>query len=147
MSSCRATNANRSRAVCEIQVPRAKALPLRESGVFRAVHVRDNDSSDGPTEVPGPTPGSPDSGIRLRSIRRAAAREEIAPQLGVAMDLAGLSDCDVGAVLDEAPQRVAKIRAGHLPITADHLALLARSRDARAAQVAEHVIRQIRGRQ
>ena len=138
---------NRSRAVCEIQVPRAKALPLRESGVFRAVHVRDNDSSGRPTEVPEPAPVPPDSGVRLRSLRRTAARAEIAPQLGVAMDLAGLSDCDVGAVVDEAPQRVAKIRAGHLPITAEHLALLVRSRDARAAQVAEHVIRQIRGKQ
>jgi len=84
--------------------------------------------------------------VRLRSVRRTVIRQELAPQLGVAMDLAGLSDCDVGAVLDEAPQRVAKIRAGHLPITADHLALLARSRDVRAAQVAEHVIRQIRGK-
>ncbi len=137
---------NRSREVCEIQVSRAKPLRPGDSGVFRALHAPECGAANDATEVPDSTPGSPDSGIRLRSIRRAAAREEIAPQLGVAMDLAGLSDCDVGAVLDEAPQRVAKIRAAHLPITADHLALLARSRDVRAAQVAEHVIRQIRGK-
>jgi len=132
VSSCRATN--------------AKALPLRESGVFRALHAPECGAANDATEVPDSTPGSPDSGVRLRSVRRTVIRQELAPQLGVAMDLAGLSDCDVGAVLDEAPQRVAKIRAGHLPITADHLALLARSRDVRAAQVAEHVIRQIRGK-
>lgn len=136
---------NRSRAV-DAQVPRPKALRLTDSGVFAAVHAPEGVAANDATEVPEPTPGSPDSGVRLRSIRRTVIRQELAPQLGVAMDLAGLSDCDVGAVVDEAPQRIAKIRAGHLPITADHLALLARSRDVRAAQVAEHVIRQIRGR-
>lgn len=130
----------------EVCIARASALPLRPgSGVFPAVHEPEGVAANDPAEVSQPASEPPDSGARLRSKRRAAMRDELAPQLEVAMDLAGLSDCDIAAAIDEAPQRVAGMRAKRLPMTTEHLALLARSRDVRTMQVAEHLLRQIRG--
>jgi hypothetical protein len=61
------------------------------------------------------------------------------------MSVAGVHDPDVAAEIDESPQRVAKMRAKALPLNAEHLACLARSKDGRLREVFEHMVREMRG--
>ena len=72
-------------------------------------------------------------------------RAEVATAFEAAMALAGVSDPEVAAEVDEAPQRVGRMRAKALPLTADHLGLMARSRDPRLRQIFEDVVREMRG--
>ncbi len=115
-----------------------------ESGEFDR-HALERAAGILPTEVPEPAPVPTDSGVRLRSVRRAALRAEMGPALDVAMSLAGVSDPDVAACVDEAPQRIGQMRAKTLPMTAEHLACLGRSRDERMRAVYAHVEREMRG--
>jgi hypothetical protein len=112
-----------------LEVPRAKALRPSDSGVFRAaVHgaesVPANDCSLSDS-APHSAPVLSCSG-RIHSLSRRAAREEMASALDVAMSRARASNVDVAAATDESPQRVADMRNGHRPITAEHMLLLAR---------------------
>lgn len=99
-------------------------------------------ANDDAHSAPEPLSGN----ARLRSLRRASVRDEVAPALDAAMGRAGVGDPEVAAEIDEAPQRVAKMRAKAMPLTVEHLALLARSRDERLRQVFDDVMSVIDGR-
>jgi hypothetical protein len=119
---------------------RPKTLGPKDSGVYRAFHsvgesVAANDPQGGEF-----SPGIA-STCRLRSVAQTVARAELVAALMIAMHAAGASDADVGAAIDESPQRVAKIRGGELPLKADHLVLLAR----RMPGLFEDLVREMRG--
>lgn len=129
---------------------RPKRLPLdlrsSDSGVHKLSHDAESASPHSHCPLADVEPVPPSSGPRLRSPKRAAAREENACALDAAMALAGVNDPEVAAEVDEAPQRVGKMRGKQLPVTADHLRLLAQSRDERLRGVFEYLVDDMRGR-
>ena len=119
--------------VPDIEVPRPKCLPRKsESGVFRAVVVHANQSaqpandSQGSRPTAAQTPAVLPFTSQFRSPAKASVRMEVVEILSVV--LAGLSNTDVGAIVNEDPNVVQRIREGSKPWTMDHSLWLARRR-------------------
>jgi len=125
-----------------VGLPRAKALRPGDSGVMRAVHggesVAANDGAEG-----GDSAAEHTSCVRLRSPERTAVRAETSAIFDVAVGLRRLSNPDVGATINEEREAVRRIRAGALPLTADHLLRMARRRP----DLFEDIVRELRARQ
>ena len=117
--------------VPDIEVPRPKCLPRSKSGVFRAV-VHANQSaqpandSQGSRPTAAQTPAVLPFTSQFRSPVKASVRMEVVEILSVV--LAGLSNTDVGAIVNEDPNVVQRIREGSKPWTMDHSLWLARRR-------------------
>ena len=100
-----------------------------KSGVF---HVSQNETPIGRAE--GADSATAQTGgcmvlpfrSQMRTPEKASVRMEIVEMLSVLWS--GVSNPDVGAVINESPEMVRQIREGAKPLTADHLLRIARRR-------------------
>lgn len=112
----------------------------RASGVVPAVHasqsVAANDAAEGGESAAEHAPS-----VRLRSPERTAVRAEVIAILNVVVGLRRVTNADLGAAINEPKETVRRMRAGALPLTADHLLRIARRRP----ELFEDIVGQFRG--
>lgn len=119
--------------VPDIEVPRPKCLPRKsESGVFRAVVVHANQSAQPANDSQDSRPTSAQMPpvlpftSQFRSPVKASVRMEVVEILSTVF--AGMSNTDVGILINEDAKVVQRIREGSKPWTKDHDIWLARRR-------------------